>query len=88
MFPATIAIGEFIRQVKGVSSKVAKTELVGPEDYFRWQEGYGVYAFQKKLIPTVVEYIETQQERHERNNLWSHLEETDEEAPPKEQKPE
>jgi putative transposase len=81
LFPATISISEFVKQLKGASSRLATTELLNYGVY--WQEGYGAFAFQVGLTSRVVIYIQQQKEHHRaQNGLWPALEETDEEIEP------
>ena len=81
MFPATVSFSKFVQQLKGVSSHFAKERLLSPEEFFYWQEGYGLFAFSARHIPRVVAYIQNQKQHHNENNLWPALEEADEEAP-------
>jgi putative transposase len=62
LFPATVRICDFVKQLKGASSRLATTELLGRSVY--WQEGYGAFAFQINLAPKVIGYIRRQKEHH------------------------
>ena len=73
-----------MKQIKGVSSKFAADEFTRPDnhllDWFRWQEGYGVFTFSASQKPRVIGYIQNQKQRHAENNLWlceADLNETD-----------
>ena len=80
LFPATITYAAFIKQCKGATSRLLK-EICPQQEDFYWQQGYGVFGFARPDIKRVVDYIATQKERHERNDLWNALEETDEPSP-------
>jgi putative transposase len=81
MFPATVSIGDFMKQIKGASSAAAQGKMIDPESFFKWQEGYGAFAFHTNMIDDVVFYVETQEARHARNNLSPNLEAMYEEVP-------
>jgi len=74
-FSATVSIGEFVKQVKGASSRLVR-EALTDEYPFYWQEGYGAFGFNRSLAPTVVAYIDNQKRHHETGNLWPALEAT------------
>lgn len=57
----TLAMSRVVEEVKKGSSKWAK-EHVHPAFY--WQSGYGIFAVSAENIPTVKEYIATQEEHH------------------------
>lgn len=81
LFPATISIGDFMKHIKGASSRLATTELLNHSVY--WQEGYGAFAFQAGLTDRVINYIQHQKEHHRTGTgLWPALEQTDEEIEP------
>lgn len=82
MFPATVTISRLVQRLKGVSSHIARTELLPEESFFRWQEGYSASGFHTNLITQVVGYVQNQKQRHEAKNLWPELEKVDEETPP------
>jgi REP element-mobilizing transposase RayT len=81
MFPATLTISAFAKQLKGASSRLMKDVTTHSEQPFSWQEGYGAYAFHARLIPRVVSYIENQKSHHADGPIWPTLEETDEASP-------
>jgi putative transposase len=60
--PPTLAIAQFIAKVKGISSYAVTHHW--PDDPFKWQDGYGAFTVSEKVVPTVREYIATQQAHH------------------------
>ena len=59
----TLAISDFMRVVKGNSSKwVNEKKFV--KGKFRWQEGYGAFSYAKSQRDTVINYIMKQEEHH------------------------
>ncbi|WP_309714618.1 transposase [Armatimonas sp.] len=77
--PATRTIAEIMKQIKGASSH--HMSQVSPDGFFKWQEGYGAFAFHTSLTPRIIAYIENQKTHHANGELLAALEESDEEAP-------
>ncbi len=61
--PPTMALSEFVRQVKGASSHFANHQL-NLSASFNWQAEYGIVSFDAKLLDKVVEYVKGQQQHH------------------------
>jgi len=59
--PPTMALFEFIRNLKGSSSHFANHELSLPGP-FRWQAEYGIVSFDGRLLDKVVQYVKNQQQ--------------------------
>src|SRR5512133_846090 len=62
--PPTLALTEFIRQMKGSSSHFANHQLALSSP-FNWQSEYGVLSFDGKLLDKVVQYVKDQQAHHQ-----------------------
>jgi len=62
--PSTIAVADFLRDLKADSSGWAKSEL-GVRD-FGWQTGYAAFSVSKSGIEAVRTYIASQEEHHRR----------------------
>jgi putative transposase len=83
----TIAISEFIGQLKGASSHEVNQKL--GHKVLEWQAGYGVVSFGTRDRRWVVDYVENQRDRHGRGKIVERLEritahETAAEAEPRE----
>lgn len=74
LFPTTTTIAHLVKQAKGVSSAFARDQL-GPDTFFRWHEGYGVFAFSRSHRQRVIAYIENQKRHHASDKLWPDWEE-------------
>lgn len=74
----SLAIGDWIGQIKGASSHAVNTAFTHLETKFRWQEDYGVVTFGAKNLPTVVSYIGKQKEHHQAGTLEPYLERIEE----------
>lgn len=84
--PPKIAIARFTGQLKGFSSARFNEELrEGIEPRFYWQESYGVFSFDKKRLPYLIEYVRRQKEHHKDNHVIPILEKDveDEDQEPK-----
>ena len=74
--PPSIALSDFIGQVKGVAS--AKFNQAKVRDLpLYWQEEYGVFSFHQKVLSNFVAYVEQQKRHHASNELLISLERTD-----------
>jgi REP element-mobilizing transposase RayT len=78
-FPATIAIADLVKQVKGVSSHFVN-EVLAPPVQFKWQGSYGAFTVSRWDVDKVVQYVKRQKEHHPANDLWLEWEETFEEV--------
>lgn len=80
-YSALASFGEFMRRVKGVSSKYMKDQVLPTESFFYWQEGYGLFTVSPSHVNTVSEYVLNQKQHHTEGTLRPALEEPDEETP-------
>ena len=69
-----IAVVEWIKQVKGVSSHAVNTTYPSLDPRFAWQRGYGVLTFGEKHLSYVMDYVHQQKERHKSDKLETYLE--------------
>lgn len=63
--PATIAVSEFVKNVKVWSSKWLKA-LGDTYRGFAWQDGYGAFSVSHSVLPKTVNYIANQSEHHKK----------------------
>ena len=61
--PKTVALSDFVRNIKAKSSKWLKT-VDEYYEFFQWQEGYGAFSVSPSLMERTTKYILTQAERH------------------------
>jgi len=57
----------FMRIIKTNSSRFVRTTL--QQDQFAWQEGYGIFSVSVSMLPTVINYIERQEEHHRKGSF-------------------
>lgn len=66
--PATILLWKAVQKIKGVSSKWLSDTYPELKD-FQWQGGYAAYSVSSSQVKRVVEYIERQEEHHQRTSF-------------------
>lgn len=79
--PPNLSESQVMQRIKGVSSTIARQEIIGAGEQFRWQEHYGVFSFHRRQLDNVVAYVRQQKTHHGTGELKASWEETDEEAP-------
>lgn len=70
----SVAVSEWIRQVKAVSARIINREFPNLDESFYWQRSYGILSFGKKTLPFVQKYIEKQKIHHQNDDLDAYLE--------------
>jgi REP element-mobilizing transposase RayT len=70
----SLAVGDWVGQIKGASSHAVNLAFTDLEPKFRWQTDYGVVTFGVKNAPFVVSYIENQKAHHRSGSLQAYLE--------------
>src|SRR5215813_2649523 len=70
--PPSVRLSDFVGQVKGASSHLART--LDDQNDFAWQGEYGVLSISESHLPTVIRYIENQQKHHAEQTLDARLE--------------
>ena len=67
-FRPTQALSNLMLEVKRDTSEwINKEKLITGR--FSWQEGYGAFSYGKSQIPTIANYIETQEKHHKKNTF-------------------
>jgi putative transposase len=66
-------ISAMVRDAKGSSSHLVTTVLK-PNDFFRWQGGYGAFSIDPRSVGRVTEYIQNQKTHHAENTTPAYLE--------------
>ena len=64
----TITIADLVEKLKTASSKWVKTQSADLED-FSWQRGYGCFSVGPTDLDSLVDYIDRQQEHHEKRTF-------------------
>lgn len=62
------AVSALVQNIKTETSKWIKDNnfCTAP---FAWQEGYGAFSYSKSHVPAVIQYIQSQQERHSKQTF-------------------
>ena len=71
--PATISVADLVQRLKGSSAHLATHQLV-PDQFFKWQAGYGAVTVSPRHLDQVSKYIADQREHHANNSLNASLE--------------
>ena len=66
--PKTIALSDFVRNIKSNSSKWIK-ELDSYYAPFCWQDGYGAFSVSPSILDKTVNYIRSQEEHHKKKSF-------------------
>ncbi|MBN1310461.1 MAG: IS200/IS605 family transposase [Anaerolineae bacterium] len=69
--PPTIALSDFVKGLKGSSSRFIHTEYQTP---FAWQSGYGIFTVSERNLATAIQYVRHQKEHHKAGTLVACLE--------------
>jgi REP element-mobilizing transposase RayT len=70
----TVAAANLLKEMKGASSHLA-THVIAPEQFFKWQGGYGAFSVSRADVQTVRRYIENQKRLHAQGKTLRELEE-------------
>ena len=74
-----LAVAEWVKQMKGTSTRDVNGHFPNLETTFGWQRGYGVLTFGAKNLDFVVSYIKNQKEHHSNQTLEPYMERFDDE---------
>ena len=72
--PPTLAISEFIKKIKGSSSRYFDQNLNPNSTKFSWQEGYGIFSLGGKQLNQALDYVKNQKQHHAQGTTNVHLE--------------
>jgi putative transposase len=61
--PATVAVADLTKQLKGVSSHFVN-EVLGSSMPFKWQGGYGALSISRWDVDRIVAYVQNQKRHH------------------------
>lgn len=73
--PPTLAIADFVKNIKGSSAHYINHEGLFASQHFAWQAGYGVFSLGQKQLDKAVAYVENQKIHHREGSLIKTLEE-------------
>jgi REP element-mobilizing transposase RayT len=67
-FKPVISIADFIKEIKVESNEfINDKKWIGGK--FNWQEGYGVFSYSHSHIGSVINYIQNQEEHHQKKSF-------------------
>ena len=72
--PPSLSIADWMKHVKGVSSREINEGQTDALARFRWQRGYGVLTFGQRNLPMILDYIARQKEHHAKGTTHAYME--------------
>ena len=73
LLPSTVTVAQLVKRVKGASSHFINHEILSNGD-FRWQGTYSAFSVSRWDVGKVANYIRTQREHHNTNEIWTDFE--------------
>lgn len=70
--PRTLTQAKLLEETKKASSIWIKQQEGGPR-HFSWQAGYGIFSLGQSQLPTIIQYINNQQEHHRTKSFKEEL---------------
>jgi len=61
-------ISDLVREIKKSSNRYINENFISMNK-FQWQDGYGVFSYNKSAVDKVVKYINNQKEHHKKRNF-------------------
>ena len=72
--PPKVSVSQWVRHVKGFSTREVNAMCPDLPVAFRWQTGFGALTFGSKQTPFIVSYIEGQKAHHANSTLEPYME--------------
>lgn len=77
--PPSLAISEFVKNIKGSSAHYFNLESPLNAEKFTWQRGYGVFSMGTKYLENAIAYVNNQKQHHAQATTNTYLERDDSE---------
>ena len=71
--PATVPVALLMKQAKGASAHLLNS-IAGHDGHFKWQGAYGAYSVGHAELPTIIRYIQNQEQHHGCDTIEASLE--------------
>ncbi|MEO0986203.1 MAG: IS200/IS605 family transposase [Cyanobacteria bacterium J06639_14] len=72
--PPTLTVAEFVKGLKGSSSRHRNRVALSGTERFQWQVGYGAFSVSGRQLQRAIAYVENQKQHHAQNQVWSAVE--------------
>lgn len=66
--PATLAVADLAKHLKGTSAHLL-AQTLHPDQFFKWQGGYGAFSVSVSHVERVAHYIAHQRDHHTTSTL-------------------
>ncbi len=70
----SLALSQYVRLIKGSSSRYVNANHPNLNTKFGWQNEYGVFSINKKNLELAIAYVQNQKSHHADNAIFPHLE--------------
>lgn len=70
--PRTLTMAKLLEEIKKASSIWMKKQE-GGTSHFSWQAGYGIFSLGQSQMPTLLEYIDNQEQHHRKRSFKEEL---------------
>jgi putative transposase len=74
----SVSVAEWVRNIKGLSTREVNTQFPNLPMPFAWQQSYGVLTFGARNLEFVLDYIHKQKDHHRNATTDPYLEKADE----------
>jgi putative transposase len=72
--PPSLALSEYVKLIKGSSSRYINANYPPPNAAFRWQREYGVFSVSKRNLEQAIAYVQHQKHHHATGTTFPTLE--------------
>ena len=72
--PPSLALSEYVKAIKGSSSRYLNANYPNPSAKFKWQQEYGVFSISPKSLDRAIAYAQTQKHHHAHGTTFPHVE--------------
>jgi putative transposase len=72
--PPNLAVSDYVRLIKGSSSRCMNVNAASPPAKFKWQQEYGAFSVSERNLKTAIAYVQNQQQHHAEGTIFPLLE--------------
>lgn len=72
--PPSLALSEYVKAVKGSSSRYLNVNHANSTTQFKWQQKYGVFSISEKNLSIAIAYAQNQKYHHSQGTIFPRLE--------------
>ncbi len=72
--PPSLALSQYVKAIKGSSSRYLNVYHANSDTQFKWQQEYGVFSISEKNLSVAMAYTQNQKHHHSQGTTFSRLE--------------